>query len=182
VCSDDTASATCDITCLGDYYDLDGNPATGCEALDEPDQSSASSAVAITLPDTNDPTAQSNPLNVTAYAYGDDREHEPSPAQRPYGTPDWWAVTAVGQGDPDSAMVACLGIVNFPADTRIELCISDPGEASFDASACTVAEGTGPSVCVAPVAGSDAGGPYYVRVQQLDGTRSPNGYALFLKH
>lgn len=167
---------------MGNAYDLDGDLATGCEALDQPEQSTAALAVPISLPDANDPDHQSNPLSVTAFAYGDDRAHEPPPAQRPMGLPDWWSVTAVGEGDLNSGMVACLGVVNFPADTRMELCISDIGTTSFTASSCEVAEGTGPSVCVEPPSGTDAGGPYHVRVRLLEGTRTANGYALFLKH
>jgi hypothetical protein len=181
-CSDATASAQCDILCHGEYYDLDGDPTNGCEALDAVIQDTPATAVPITLPDVVDPTYKTNPRNLVEQIYSDMRKHDAPPVLRPLGRDDYWAVTAVGVGDPNSGMAACLGITNYPADNQYQVCISDIGSTTFSPAGCGVAMGGQSSQCVTPPAMTDAGGPYYVRVHKVAGTNTPLEYALFLTH
>lgn len=175
-------AAGCDFTCVGEFYDINGEDLDGCESEDVPVQDAAKIAVGISLPDTNDPTFMSNPLNVVGFVYGDSRTHEAPLEERPLGREDWYAVTAVGTG-VDGGMLACLGITNFPADNRFEVCISNPGLEDFPQTSCTTVAGMGESACVSPPNEGDAGGPYFVRVQKTQGdTWTSNGYALFLQH
>jgi hypothetical protein len=180
-CSDATAAGTCTLTCRAEYYDLDGKIDDGCEAEDAVVQDSATNAVGITLPDANDSTFKTNPLNVLGYVYGDGRPHEDAPTSRPLGREDWYKVTAVGAGVPSTGMGACLGISDFPTDDTFEVCITDLGGSTFPSANCKAVKGGAQSSCVAPSGGSDAG-DYYVRVRKTDGSNTPNGYALFLQH
>ncbi len=181
-CSDSTAAGACGIVCRGEAYDVDGQLANGCEAIDQPIQDSSLAAVAITLPNVaNDPAMLTNPRNLAAQIYGDARVHESAPAQRVLGRDDWYKVTAVGAGDAASGMTACLGITNFPADDQFQLCISDSGQAVFGAAGCKLVAGGAASVCVPPPALTDAG-TYYVRVHKMAGSNTANQYALFLQH
>jgi hypothetical protein len=183
VCTAPSVFGLCDVVCLGEYYDLNGKLDDGCEALDAPAQDAPETAVAITLPDViDDPQQQTNPHNVIGYIYDDTRQHDTPPTQRPLGRDDWWAVTAVGAGDPGTGMVACLGITNFPVDDVFQVCISDINQVTFASGSCAGVQGGGPSTCVLPPARSDAGGPYYVRVRKLSGSNTALGYALYLKH
>src|SRR5262245_57720990 len=43
-CSSADSTGTCDIMCLGEWYDLDGNAMNGCEAEDQPVQDAAINA------------------------------------------------------------------------------------------------------------------------------------------
>jgi hypothetical protein len=179
-CSAATAFGMCGIVCRDEYYDLDGQLANGCEALDEPIQDTTITAVAITLGNVPN-TIGNNPQNLTGQVHSDQRTHEKAPTTRPLGREDWWKVTAVGAGDSASGMTACLGITNYPADARYEVCISDSNQATFATQGCQTASGGGASVCVTPPAATDAG-LYYVRVRKLAGTNTPNLFALYLKH
>jgi hypothetical protein len=179
-CSDATSSATCLITCLGEYYDLNGDASDGCEAQDLPVQDTAQAAKPISLPDANDPTFKTNPLNVVGYVYGDGRPHDAAPTSRPFGREDWYHVTAVGNGT-GNGMGACLGITNFPPDDTFEVCISDNNGSTFPAAGCKTVKGGATSVCVTPT-GTPNAGVYYVRVRKTDGSNTANGYALFLQH
>jgi hypothetical protein len=177
-CSDATRAATCLITCRGEFYDVNGNADDGCEAEDSPAQDTAATAASIQLPDTNDATNKSNPLNVVGFTYGDGRPHESAPTSRPFGREDWYHVTAVGNGT-GNGMGACLGITNFPPDDTFEVCISEKDGTTFPN--CKTVKGTAPSVCVTPTNKTNAGS-YYVRVRKTDGTNTVNGYALFMQH
>ena len=173
--------STCDLHCLAEFYDLNGSPHDGCEAEDIPAQDTTATAVAFELPDVDDPTFMSNPLDHTAAIYGDDRVHDRPLTMRPLGREDRYAITAVGAG-VGGGMMACLGITNFPADNMLEMCIGDPGDDEFASAACVTAQGGGESECASPPGGGDAGGPYPIRVRKLAGTNTDNGYALFLQH
>jgi hypothetical protein len=179
-CSDGTTSATCLITCLAEYYDLNGDANDGCEAQDPTVQDTAASAVIVSLPDANDPTFKTNPLNILGYVYGDGRPHESPPTSRPFGREDWYHVTAVGNGT-GMGMGACLGISNFPPDDTFEVCISDNNGNTFPATGCKPVKGGGASACVVPTGNPNAG-VYYVRVRKTDGSNTADGYALFLRH
>lgn len=182
-CSGPGPDGKCDFVCKGEYYDINGKEADGCEAADVPVQDTAQNAVALVLPDTVDPNFKSNPLNFLGRVYSDRRGHAEAPLARENGREDWFAIDAVGKGDPNSTMEACLSIVSLPADNRFEVCISDVARTTFDPGSCATAAGmANMSACVKPPAKSDAGNPYYVRVRKTMGTPSINGYALFLKH
>jgi hypothetical protein len=181
-CSDNTSQGTCTLTCLKEFYDLNGKEEDGCEAEDPIVQDTAGSAVAVTLPDTNDPLLKTNPQNIVGLAYGDSRLHQTQPTSRPYGRADWYHVTAEGAGTPNH-MTACLGITNFPNDDTFEICLSDSGAdggaQTFPASSCKQVHGGTTSECVGLA--TDAG-VYYVRVKKLSGSNTVNGYALYLEH
>jgi hypothetical protein len=179
-CSDATAAATCLVTCLAEFYDLNGNADDGCEAEDAPVQDTAASAKPIDLPDVNDPMFKTNPLNVVGFVYGDGRPHEAPPTSRPFGREDWYHVTADGNGS-GQGMAACLGITNFPPDDTFEVCVSDNNGTTFPQTGCKTVKGGANSVCVTPTGNPNAG-VYYVRVRKTDGSNTANGYALFLRH
>jgi hypothetical protein len=186
-CSGPSSFDTCGIVCKGDYYDVNGLAADGCEVLDDAMLANAAIAQTVTLPDTDDPTFMSNPLNVVRALPSDGRQHAVTPASRPLGLPDWYKVNAVGPGASGTGMVACLGITGLPADNRFEVCISALNMQTFEPASCATAYGGPPemgtgSVCVTPPGATDEGMYYYVRVQKLAGSHTANRYALFLKH
>jgi len=180
-CSDATPAGACGLVCLGDAYDFDGKLASGCEAVDTR-HDTAATALAITLPDvtggTGACTGGNNPCTVVEQILSDVRDHENAPIARPLGVEDWFRVTAAGEGTPQP-MKACLSVGNFPVDNRVELCISD-GD-SMMPTACGVAIGGLPSVCVSPTDNPNSG-TFYVRVRKQFGTATANGYALYLEH
>jgi hypothetical protein len=173
-CSDATSAGTCGITCKGEAYDLDGQPANGCEAEDLPVQDTEATAVATALTGAN--------LNVTAQIYGDGRPHDAAPTSRPLGREDWFKVTATGG---TSAMTACLSISNFPADNTYEVCISGDAQNTFPSGSCkavTPASQTGAERCVSPPAPAPSSGVFLVRIRKSNGSNTPNKYALYLAH
>jgi hypothetical protein len=176
-CTDATSTATCDIECTGEHYDLDGNPTNGCEAEDLPIQDSATTAVPVMLPD-------ANAKNIVAPMYGDKRQHDSDQAARMFGREDWYIVTASGASNA-SGMVACLSAVNFPSDDVLDVCITQNGSTTFDTAGCatyTLAADAG-SACVQPngMASNDLG-TFYVRVRRTAGASNANQYALYLRH
>jgi hypothetical protein len=181
-CSGPTATAMCNILCKGEFYDLDGDPANGCEVEDVPVQDSAGGALALTLPNTTGGTAScngaTNPCTHVGKIYSDTRVHETAPTSRVVGREDWYAVTAVGAGT-SGMMLACLGIVNYPADNQYEVCIGNAG--SMTPTTCMTVTGGSASKCVAPPTAADTG-TFYIRISKLAGTNTPYGYALFLSH
>jgi hypothetical protein len=187
-CSGTDPAASCDILCRGEWYDVDAKPENGCELEDPVVQDSASTAVAITLPDVpNDPSLKSNPLNVVAPLYGDNRKHETPPPTRPLGREDWYKVTAVGVGTTDgTGMIACLSAVNFPPDDVLEVCIAQNASTTFDTCKTLVVgadAGGGGSQCVNPGGNPSVdSGTFYVRVRRTKGPTNANEYALFLRH
>ena len=181
-CSGSTSTATCGIVCGGEFYDVDGNAANGCEAEDVPVQDTAGTAVAIMLPNvtggTGACTGANNPCTQTGQIYGDARFHEEPPLSRVLGRDDWYVVTAVGAG-AGGTMVACLGITNFPADNRYEVCIGNSG--STTPTSCMTVIGGGSSVCVSPPTPADAG-TFFVRISKASGSLTLNKYALYVSH
>ncbi len=182
-CTSATAAGTCDVTCAGEFYDLDGMLATGCEAEDAPAQDTATSAVDVTLPNATGGTGAcnnaANPCTVAAQIHSDDRQHDVAPLSRTLGREDWFRVIAVGAGTANK-MKACLNIGNYPADNTYEVCISDAGSAV--PSTCGQATGGGgASACVNPPAMPDSG-TFFVRIRKISGTRTTNKYALYLEH
>jgi hypothetical protein len=170
------------LVCRGERYDVDGRDDTGCEAEDLPLQDSPTVAVAINLPDLVDST-RGNPRNYAGHIYGDSRLHDGDLQERPNGRDDWFAVTAVGPGDPHQKMGACLSISSFPRDNQFQVCITEAGQSSFGTNQCAVVTGdAGGSVCVRPASQPDFGGPFYVRVRKLAGTNALLDYALYLSH
>jgi hypothetical protein len=177
--------STCDVICLGEYYDLDGKLTNGCEALDTPVQDSALTALSVTLPaayGTTDLGTMGNPSNEVGFIYADMRMHATAPTSRPNGRADWWKLIVSGGGDAASGVTACLGIVNLPTDDQYEVCLSSVGNASFTPAGCQTVLGGASSVCVSQPQAADESGTYYVRVQRLAGSNTPLGYALYLKH
>ncbi|MBS2014132.1 MAG: hypothetical protein JST00_14675 [Deltaproteobacteria bacterium] len=185
-CRDATRSATCELICHGEFYDVDGKLENGCEAEDSPVQDSAATAVAITLPDVvNDATMKSNPYNVTAAAYHDGRYHDDEGGTRSVAREDWFRVTAVGAGNPANTMTACLSAVSFPTDNELEVCITANGATNFTGAVCktlvVTPDGGGGSQCVNPP-GNPNNGTFLVRVRKTKGAPTANKYALFLNH
>jgi hypothetical protein len=172
-CSDATAAGVCGVTCKGDSYDVDGDPANGCEALDGPDQSSAERAVPVELP-----TAAHVDINDQILV--DERPHAAAPATREEGLPDWWKVTATGGGNPDKKMHACLFIGTLPADSVYQVCISQKG--SNDPTVCRDITPTTPAGVTRCVFANDDAGTFYVRVARKAGTPTVNKFALYLEH
>jgi hypothetical protein len=167
-------SSSCDIVCRGEHYDVNGKIDDGCELEDLPIQDSAITAVAVALDGAH------ATQNVVAAMYGDARVHETPPTLRPNGRDDWYRLSTVGAGSGSGA-VACLGITNFPADNLFEVCIAEPGQATFPAGNCKSVQGSATSVCVTPSANMTAG-PFYVRVHKSGGSQTPNQYAIFFKY
>lgn len=172
---------SCTLFCHGEFYDVNGALADGCEQEDLPVHDSALSALELHLPDVDDPELATNPLDLSGAVYGDLRLHDP-PELRPLGREDWYRVTTEGIGRENIEMMACLGIVNFPESNRFEVCISDSGASHVENAACGVAAGGGDSTCVSPPEGGDLGGPYLVRVRKLEGENTDLRYALFMAH
>jgi len=185
-CSGTTATATCGLLCKGEFYDVDGNAADGCELEDRPIQDSATTAVTVALPDVNNGgtggmrcDGSTNPCTVSGQIYGDARTHEAPTPSRPMGREDWYKVTAVGTGTPNK-VGTCLGISNFPADNQFEVCVGNDGDTN--PATCMTATGGGASACVHPPTATDSG-VFYVKVRKTAGTtNSPNKYALYLEH
>ncbi len=182
-CTAATEAATCEITCRAESYDVDGNATNGCEASDLPIQDSAASAVEVVLPGGTGGMSlcdgATNPCTVSAQILSDGRVHESAPSARPLGRDDWFQVIATGVGS-GATMTACLNIGNYPADNFYEVCISDAG--SMTPTTCGVATGGGgASACVLP-SGNPNDGVFYVRIRRMAGTRTTNGYALYLEH
>lgn len=179
-------SATCGILCLGEWYDVDGDAANGCEAEDSPIQDTAAGAVLITLPNLNNGgggalpcDGVTNPCTRAAQVYGDAREHDAAPTMRPLGREDWYKVVAINGGSSSNQMTACLGITNFPTDNQYEVCIGNDG--STMPTTCMTAQGGGTSQCVAPPTAADQG-TFYVKVRKIAGANTANKYALYLVH
>lgn len=181
VVPDEHASRSCEegstdctvITCQGDHYDVDGRADNGCEARDIPGNNTSSTATEVDIPD-------AEPIDINSQILSDDRPHDTEPVLRPLGLPDWWKVTAVGPGNAEKTMQACLFIGDLPPDSRFEICISEAG--SMTPSVCkTVTPNTppGPNRCVSAMA--DAG-TFYVRAVKEAGAHSAKTYALYLDH
>jgi hypothetical protein len=182
-CSAATAFGKCDYQCRGEYYDIDGKIANGCEAQDLPIQDSPATAVVKNLADgalIPSPSPDgTNPINFTGQVFGDVKDHETPPTQRPNGREDWYKVMATGNGDGAKNIEACLGITNFPTDNMFEICLST--SATFTSINCKTVTGGGASMCVAPAI--DGTATYYVRVRRLSGaTYTSNQYALYIDH
>jgi hypothetical protein len=185
-CSGSTDTATCNITCKGEFYDLDGNAANGCEAEDAPVQATAATAVTLMLPNVNNGgngsmpcSGSTNPCTHTAQVFSDARIHEAAPVSRQQGREDWYKLVATGAGGPNQ-VGACLGITNYPADNQYELCIGNDGV--MTPTTCLSVQGGAASVCVAPPTAADAG-TFYIKVRKLAGsTTTTNKYALFVQH
>jgi hypothetical protein len=96
----DPANKTCGFSCIGENYDVDGNPANGCERLHPTPPGAAhdnSSAYPLGSHSCNDGDVAS----FGAALMSDSRVHSPAPSSFS-GTigsaPDVWVVTANGQG------------------------------------------------------------------------------------
>jgi hypothetical protein len=180
------SGATCGYICRGEFYDVDGKAANGCEAQDLPIQNTASTAVTVLLPDMPlqaSPGPNLNPTNAVSQIYGDMAEHEDVPTSRPDGREDWFKVVVTGAGASDRGVDACLGITSFPADNTFEVCLSANGLSSFLPAGCKQAVGMGASVCVQQPMAADESGIYFARVRRVSGaTYSANKYALYLDH
>jgi hypothetical protein len=174
VCSDTSTTATCDIVCTGEFYDVNGSIGDGCEAEDPIVHDSPDAAV----PE----SATTAGITIGApywYAYGDARQHDVAPLSRPNGRVDWYAVT-----NPDAASIsACLTISNFPTDDQFQVCITNNGNKNIDPSACKTitSSSAGASACVSPSMTATKNGTYYVQVQKMSGSNTLNGYALFIQ-
>jgi hypothetical protein len=174
----------CDFICKGEYYDVDGKTANGCEAQDLPLQDSSITAVNVNLPNAfnTDLGVTGNPANIVSQVYGDSRTHDAAPTSRLTGREDWYKLMVTGGGSGSNGVTACLGITNFPSDDIFEVCLSESGSATFTNTDCKQAMGMMPSVCVAKAMAADESGTYYARVRKISGTWTSNQYALFLEH
>ena len=183
MCSDATASGTCVLSCVGEYYDMNGSASDGCEALDEPVQDTAATAVPVTLPNVTGGTGTcnngNNPCTIVSQIYSDDRDHDSAPTMRTLGRDDWFVITAVGAGT-SGGMATCLNIANYPADDQYQVCISADG--SMDPLTCAIATGGGGASACVMAPGSHDAGTFYISVHKMSGTRSLNQYALFVEH
>ena len=185
ICTTATASGVCDILCKGEYYDLDGQLANGCEALDLPVQDSAATAVAVGLGayTGGDGSAACDgtvtPCTLLGQIYSDNRAHDAAPTSRPLGRDDWYVVTASGTAGPHNNFGTCLGISNFPTDDTYSICVSDNG--SQDPTTCASVTGAGASGCVNPATAADVG-TFYIRISKSGGSNTANRYALYLEH
>ena len=181
-CSSATSTGTCTLTCVGEYYDMDGDSSNGCEAQDVPVQDTAATAVAVALPNvtggTGACTNTNNPCTIVGQIYSDDRAHAASPTMRTLGRDDWYVITATGTGTPNH-MGTCLGIPSYPADNIYEVCISANG--STMPTMCGTTTGGGASACVTAPGNPDAG-TFYISVHKMSGTRTPLNYYLYVEH
>lgn len=184
VCSDSTTTATCDIICQGEHYDLNGDISDGCEGVDPIVHDNADAAV----PE----TASTGGLTVPDpywYVYGDARQHDVAPTSRPLGREDWYVVDHENSGgSTGGSLSVCLSITNFPSDDKFEVCVTNTGNknipsTSSSTSPCATVTPTtmSPSNCAVTTMSSTAHGLYYVRVRKLDGSNTANGYALFIQ-
>jgi hypothetical protein len=187
LCTAATAFGTCDITCKGESYDVNGKIDDGCEAEDLPVQDSPAAAVAVSLPnvagtattcDSALDTNTHNPCTVVGQIFSDSRQHDAPPTTRMNGREDWYKVSALGAGS-SSTMTACLGIGNYSSDNMYSVCISDNGLQT--PSHCMTVTGGGASQCVQPT-GSPSSGTFYIQVKKLAGSPTALGYALYLDH
>ncbi len=178
-CSSATASGQCGITCLGNAYDVNGDVNDGCEAVDNDGAGhTIATARAFNL-------ASANPLNFTAGALlSDTRLHADAPTSRVWPTADVYSLTAPNSGNGDQlSVVACLGIPSLPSDNEFQICITDANAASFSSANCGQAHGgESASQCVAPPDGSTRGGPFFIQITKLTGSRSPDKYALWMSN
>jgi hypothetical protein len=182
VCSADDETGQCDVLCLGESYDVDGNLADGCEASGSAAHDTFATGTAITLENVVNVLGK-NPVNWHEAILGDGRRHDAAPTLRPNGRDQLFAVTAKGSGDPAASLTACLGIPDLPTNNSYEMCMSDATVTEFDAASCKTIVGMAPhSVCVSPPHGESGDGPYYVRVRKLGGTNSTLGYWLWMNH
>lgn len=172
VCSDSTTTATCDIICEGEHYDLNGVVDDGCEGEDPIVHDNADAAVPETAT-----TAGFTVGDPYWYVYGDARQHADAPTSRPLGREDWYVVS-----NPHGTPKACLSITNFPSDNQFEVCITNNGNKNIEAAQCkTILPTTGAANdCVQP-GSAPTNGTYWVRVRKLDGSNTANGYALFIQ-
>ncbi len=183
VCLSGTA---CDIYCKGEHYDVDTQVDSGCEAEDLPVQDTLATAAPVGLPayaaggtGAELCDGSTNPCTVGGQTYGDARVHDSAPQFRALGRDDWFKVTASSTASPNNVLKSCLWIGNFPVDNSFSLCVSEAGGQSVDT--CANVTGGGSSACVQPAGGADVG-IFYVRVQRLAGSITPNHYALYLEH
>ena len=168
-CSDSTPTATCDFICKGEWYDLDGDAANGCEAQDPIVHDSAEAGV----PE----VATTAGFTVGApdwLIYDDARTHDAPPLLRPLGREDWYTLS-----NPDGRLKVCLSIANFPSDDQFEVCVTNIGNQNIEASQCKSVMPSSGSLCVQPASSSN--GAYWVRVRKIAGSNTTNGYALFLQ-
>jgi hypothetical protein len=178
------SNSVCDFICKGEYYDVDGQAANGCEAQDLPLQDSSITAVAVNLPNAfnTDLGVTGNPANIVSQVYGDSRTHDVAPTSRLTGREDWYKLTVTGGGSGSNGVTACLGITNFPSDDIFEVCLSESGSATFINTDCKQVMGMMSSQCVAKAMAADESGTYYARVRKISGSWTTNQYALFLEH
>ena len=178
ICSDSTTTATCDIICKGEFYDLNGDISDGCEAEDPIVHDTADAAVPESVADGG--------FTVPApywFAYGDARQHDAPPTSRPLGREDWYVIKSATK-----APAACLTIAGFPSDDKLEVCITNYNNKNIELTQCKVVDLPASTACPSDStkccvnAGStQVGADYWVRVRKTDGSNTPNGYALYLE-
>lgn len=161
------------LVCRGERYDVDGRLDNGCEAQDTPRHDTLETAVEVDLPD-------ARPVNVDAPILSDDRAHDTEPVKRELGLPDWWKVTAIGNGNLGKTMHACLYVGDLPVDSVYEVCISEAG--SERPSVCKTVAPTTPEGLSRCAVAADDSGIFFVRVLKKAGAHSARTYALYLEH
>ena len=186
----DCSGSACDIVCDGNAYDIDGDPANGCEAVDT-DGAGYSMETARAFVLGNGPGGGGNPINfVDGTLYADHRVHSEAPSDRSQPNDDYYSLTAPDFGvGVQEAVRACLGVVNFPTDYLAEICMTNANASAFDGATCAQARGydetehgQNHSVCVSPPDGSTQGGPFYIRIRYFEGTITADKYALWMSN
>lgn len=87
----------CTFFCLGETYDVDGDPDNGCEVADMQTGSHVQGTARVTDPASAD-TCTSNPITFTGQILSDDRTHIPAIAGFDDSTgsaPDWWRIGTI---------------------------------------------------------------------------------------
>ena len=156
--NDSTANAGCDaslqcvFSCKGENYDVDDNPADGCEKEDSP-LGNHTQATAINIADAGLPCSDSSStFSLNGIYISDQRTHQdPSVAgfDTPSGSaPDWFTVVGTGgtSARTTSASACRFYGSSFPTCYTITFTTSSGKSYSCSTSssgACTISEGSG---------------------------------------
>lgn len=112
------AAARCDIRCKGEFYDVNGDVADGCEAADDtPIHADEATAATIGVGAVGD----CDPIQTTAAVLpSDGRKHAQPPSDRPQGRPDFFKLEIKDAGCTINATVKVL-LTSMPASATYEL-------------------------------------------------------------
>jgi hypothetical protein len=174
-------AAKCDIRCLAEFYDVNGNVADGCEAADDvPVHDTEATAAAMATAALGD----CDPIQRTAAVLPSDaRKHAPSPTDRPDGRPDFFVLEIKDTGCVINATVTVL-LTTLPAAASYELSsiyVCQDGRRMASTTR-TVAGGTSavlnPSTSCTALGMGDDSGTLFVYVRKLSGPHSDETYEI----